>query len=591
MASGDVWILSINTKMMDVPNGQTVVQNVKSGTVVKESSRQDDPMTGWWIQPQSPYSGWFLGIRHTEKEIEKYLESQAAAGNATVDSSTAVESKPDPDTVIDADKMNNAQTAGLLDTTTITYNLADSDFIDIKHVAGVFGLPYQFLPTADPRIVTTNKNNEAVKSSHLLGYEYSNKIVERMPLLFLAPGRPAFLTKYSKAERQSLIGSLIEQGTLGGISTYRTQLDKLLEQGGRYYTFEYKANEYYTFVNPLCRATAVYLGIQNMKLPGAGNVPLSKLNWEDFTGTGIRSIGDFGTFRSVPFYVDAETNISESWSNSTQQSQLASTINGISDMAKEINFMIGMGSTALNIDSVVDADMVSNQESLDALTKKLAGSSAGNFLSNLTGHLTTIATGGKMHFPEIWADSQFTRSYNCHFKFMSPDPSPLSIYLNVLVPLIHLMCLVAPQTINGNVNSYSTPFLVRAIYKGMFNVDTGIITSMSVNKGGDCQWTKNGVPTSIEVDVEIKDLYNVMAITPTKGGFDFGLSYDTLNNTALMDYVANMCGINIFKPEIRRTIEMWYTINLKNKLGDFIQNNIWGNIQDKVQNLIMGIYR
>ena len=149
MASGDVWILSINTKMMDVPNGQTVVQNVKSGTVVKESSRQDDPMTGWWIQPQSPYSGWFLGIRHTEKEIEKYLESQAAAGNATVDSSTAVESKTDPDTVIDADKMNNAQTAGLLDTTTITYNLADSDFIDIKHVAGVFGLPYQFLPVRE----------------------------------------------------------------------------------------------------------------------------------------------------------------------------------------------------------------------------------------------------------------------------------------------------------------------------------------------------------------------------------------------------------------------------------------------------------
>ena len=38
MASGDVWILSINTKMMDVPNGQTVVQNVKSGTIVKYMS-------------------------------------------------------------------------------------------------------------------------------------------------------------------------------------------------------------------------------------------------------------------------------------------------------------------------------------------------------------------------------------------------------------------------------------------------------------------------------------------------------------------------------------------------------------------------
>lgn len=588
MATNDVWIIAVKTNTVDIPNGTTVVQTLNSGTVVKEASRQDDPTTGWWIQCQSPQAGWFMGIRHTEKEIEAYLAAKAEADAAVADAATEVALEPDPEMVIDLDKMNSSATASILDTTTITYNLADSDFIDIKHVAGVFGLPYQFLPTADPRIVTTNDDNEAVKSSHLLGYEYSNKIIERIPLLFLAPGRPAFLTKYNKAERQTLIGSLIEQGVMGGIAANSSDLDKLLEQGGRYYTFEYKNSEYYTFVNPLCRATAIYLGIQNVKLPGA-NTTLNKLNWEDFTSAGIKSITDLGNFSSVPFYVDAESSISENWSNSTQASQLASTINNISDMAKEVNFLIGMGSTALNLDSIVDADMTTNMESLDALTSKLAGSNASNFLSNLTGHLTTLAAGGRMYFPEIWADSQLSRSYNCHFKFMSPDPSPLSIYLNVLVPLIHLMCLVAPQTISGNVNSYSTPFLVRAIYKGMFNVDTGIITSMSVNKGGDCQWTKNGIPTSIEVDIEIKDLYNVMAITPTDGNLI--CSYDTLNNTALMDYVANLCGINIFKPEIRRTIEMWYTINLQNKLGDYIQNNIWGNIQDKVQNLIMGIYR
>ena len=410
-----------------------------------------------------------------------------------------------------------------------------------------------------------------------------------MPLLFLAPGRPAFLKKYSKKDTGTLIEALIHSG-LSGINKNNDDLQDLLSQGGRYYTFEYKSSEYYTYVNPLCRAAAIYLGIEDLVLPGA-KTSLKKLNWEDFTETGISSIGSFGTYRSIPFYVDSETSISENFSNSTTSSQLSSTVNQASDMAREINFLVGMGSTAMNIDNVVSADTASNGENLKSIMDRLTGSGAEGFLANLKSHLSVVASGGKMYFPEIWNDSSFSRSYNCTFKFIAPDPSNLSVYLNVLVPLFHLIGLVGPQTAGGNINAYSSPFLVRAIYKGMFNIDTGIITNMSVTKGGDCQWTKNGIPTSIEVSIEIKDLYNVMAITPTTGGFDFGLSVDTLNNTALMDYVANLCGINIFKPEARRTIEMWYTLNLQNKLGDFIQNNIWGNIQDKVQNLIMGIYR
>ena len=412
MAANDLWIISMDTELKDIPNGTTTVQKVKRGTTVKESARQDDPMTGWWIQPQSPYSGWFLGIRHTEKEIQAYLDAQAAANQATVDSTTSAPAAPDPDTIVDASKMSSAATEALLDNTVITYNIADSDFIDIKNVSGVFGLPYQFLPTADPRIVTTNDAGEAVKKANYIGYEYANKIIERMPLLFLAPGRPAFLTKYNKKERETLIGSLIQQGTLGRIESFGDQLDKLLEQGGRYYTFEYKHSEYYKYVNPLCRATAIYLGIQDLKLPGF-DTTLNKLNWEFYTTTGISSIADFGNYRSVPFYVDAETNISESWSNSTQASQLSSTINGISDMAKEVNFMLGMGGTALGMDSVVDADTATNVQNLKDLTDKLINSSAGGFLSNLTSHISTLAAGGRMYFPEIWADSQFTRTYQC----------------------------------------------------------------------------------------------------------------------------------------------------------------------------------
>ena len=39
------------------------------------------------------------------------------------------------------------------------------------------------------------------------------------------------------------------------------------------------------------------------------------------------------------------------------------------------------------------------------------------------------------------------------------------------------------DTVKDNPNGYVNPFLVRACYKGFFNIDTGIITDMSVTKG------------------------------------------------------------------------------------------------------------
>jgi len=210
----------------------------------------------------------------------------------------------------------------------------------------------------------------------------------------------------------------------------------------------------------------------------------------------------------------------------------------------------------------------------------------GSFFSNLATHIATVASGGKLVFPEIWADSQFSRQYSVNIKLVSPDPSKLSIYLNILVPLFHILSLVGPQTILSNPNGYTNPFLVRAIYKGHFNIDMGIITDLTISKGDECRWTPDGLPTSVDVSLTIKDLYNMLAITSSES-----LKYDTLNNTALMDYIANLCGVNIFKPEISRIIEMWFVNNFENRVDDFFKLDIWGKIQEKVQNGIMNIFR
>ena len=207
----------------------------------------------------------------------------------------------------------------------------------------------------------------------------------------------------------------------------------------------------------------------------------------------------------------------------------------------------------------------------------------GNILSNITTKLQTILTGGRMIFPEIWSESSFSRSYRCTVKLASPSGDKLSIFYNIFVPLYHLIALVLPR--NSSAQTYYSPFLVRAYYKGIFNIDMGIITDMSVSKGGDGEWTPDGLPTSVEVSFDIKDLYESLSMSKAEAEKDQGI----LSNISELDYIANMCGININEPDVTRTIGMAVTLGLTDKIEDKITMNIFGNIgqyfNQKIQNI------
>ena len=451
-------------------------------------------------------------------------------------------------------------------------SLEDNVFSNINKISGVFGLPYQFLPAADTRLIA--EDSTMLQS---IGYEYANKIVEKMPLLLISPGRANFMSKYSKEEKKNLLSYIVSPNNA------ENTLDDLVDSGGRYYTFEYAQTEYYTYLNPMCRIAALFLGIGDIELPDASS-PLKNMDWRNYTERHISSIGDWGDYNSIPFYLNTESSIHENFNNGTQKSLLESSVNSISDMGKELSFLLGQSSSALGVEALRnDAEIASNIENVQSWVNKILGH--GNVLSNLATHLTTVVAGGKLIFPEIWSDSSFSKSYRCEFKFISPDPSPLSIYLNVLVPLFHLICMTCPQSVVSNPNGYTNPFIVKAIYKGFFSVDMGIITDMSVTKGEECRWTREGIPTSINVSIEIKDLYSAMSITPSTIS---NFKYDTMSNTALMDYIATLCGVNIQRPEIGRLTEMW-AVNIGNKITDIVPN-LWGGIEDKVQNIIMNFY-
>ena len=461
-----------------------------------------------------------------------------------------------------------------------TTDTQGSEFYNIGSVLGIQGLPYQFMPHVDTRLDGTSQ----IAS---VGADYASKIIAEMPLLMITPGVPNFAKGYSDEEKKDIISSLI--GTASDLVT--GNLNDLLSRTGRYYTFQPKITDYFNYLNPMARICARLMEVQDKTVEFDGSMQkLDNVNWMNYTQKKLSSIIDLATdYMAIPFYIDSETQINESFSNDVTDSSLASTINSISDLTKELTFLLGYGGSIVDIDGLVSGDTLQNSENLTELLNNLTNKAGGfGWLNSLTKQIGSVATGGRLIFPKIWSDSSFTRSYDINIKLRSPDMDNFSLFLNIILPLCFLICLTQPRMVTNNPNAYASPFLVRAVYKGFFNVDMGIITSLSFTKGDEAQWNNMGIPTTVDVSMTITDLYSAMSITPTSMG---NLSYDTLDNTALMDYLMTMCGINVYKSEISRAIDMWLVNNFYNRASDLFSTSLWGNIRQSVSNAILNLYR
>lgn len=487
---------------------------------------------------------------------------------------------------------NNGDEGGTEDTTTYiddsfakmySSNISDEQYLSnlsegltVNSVRGILGIPHQFLPLTDPRLDGSISDNSG------LGRKYAEKIIQPMPLLLMTPGIPSFMASYSKSQKSTVLKHF--SGLTMGV------LDSLInEHSGKYYSLKYDYTGYFSYVNPMLRSAAYYLGIEDYQI---NNRSLGDYNWlyypanrgdnEDIYGNeGLTKF--LGTYAgAIPIYVDSISSVDDSFSNSTTESSLAGMINGVSDKGRELNFLLGnvSGTLGLNYDKIMefsDSSIETVEQSVNSMLGK------GNVVSNLLGNFQTLLSGGRMLFPEIWDSSSFSRSYNCKMKLVSPSGDKFSIYLNILVPLFMMLAFVLPRQSTNQ--AYFSPFLVRAYYKGLFNVDMGIITDLSISKGDEGQWTKDGLPTTLEISFSIKDLYNGMFMS---GGYKV-TDPTIMSNITELDYIANSCGININEPEIYRTLRMYYGLGL-GKIKDKFENDIFHGIGQAVNNKLNMIF-
>ena len=207
-----------------------------------------------------------------------------------------------------------------------------------------------------------------------------------------------------------------------------------------------------------------------------------------------------------------------------------------------------------------------------------------------------VLQGGKISFPEIWSNSEYNESYSISMKLRSPDNDPLSIFLNVIKPYCEWLCLTLPHNATGipgtfgqgayDPNSYISPFLVKAFCKSLFNIDLGIITNLQATRGAECQWSDDGLPTQIDLNIEITNLYSQLSMPSFNSISDYT---EIFTNSYYLDFLGNMVGCNVMEEHFI-TDKMSALADILGASVDRIPSTLYGGLQQAVYRKIGSIF-
>lgn len=462
----------------------------------------------------------------------------------------------------------------------------------------LFGLPYQFTPIVDPRVSQV---------SNTLGASYAEKIIADGAVCTIIPGKPKYLPNSNSTARQSTTSGLLLASNQGFRSTGAIQ--SVVNSGGadyfRLYDFEKCYHEYMSYVNLLCRSGAALLGLEEtFSLPG-GNTSFMQYNWANWKWSNRAKGSNVGTFISnlkstksylsggiglydegerqesndsifnnteyVQFYVDPESAASDSLSNSQTESQLKSLFDSNSGLLKELAFMMdsGMvGDKAADFSSFVSESV----GSLGAFTEETLSGTPFSALGRIINLGGNVLKGENIIIPDIYQTTSYTKSYDLTVHLKSPYGTKLSYYLNIFVPMMHLMALAMPKATSAN--SFHSPFIIKAFIEGAWSCNLGLVQSITVNKVGESR-SIDGLPMEVDVSLSIADLYSDLSMNTNADVTNF------VNNASLVDYLATNCGLSLAQPNFSEKINL-----VLNTVGNIPRN--FGSAGNQI--LEKGIY-
>lgn len=421
----------------------------------------------------------------------------------------------------------------------------------INKMSRTFGLPPQWNGYVDRRLPVGN-------SAYIVGRRYMETIMSSPTILSLCPGKiqpsNALADAAATASTEMSATDLISSLTSGTFEPF-WKFEEVWMNG-------FGGGGYIDCCNVLCAYAACCMAINDSLKSGNrqflggegkftdltvpwggstyGTINVNDLLDPTFNSERLDYATGFGDFLSrwtkaashvdthfVHFNANGGMSVEDQFDTTTRQSVIEQVINGgISNTVKDIAFM-----TNGAIGGEVESDLAS--------VKDIAISSLGGTIGSLVGAAMEIMHGGAISFPKVIDDCTWGRSFTFTVKFTSVYADTESRFLNVVMPYLCLACFFLPKQLKNTIDMYTYPPVVRAFARGVYACDCGVLTGISVKRGGedDTAWTANGQPMEIDVSFSIQSLHSRLMQSDSKIWF--------IKNTGMQMYIGTLCGIDM----------------------------------------------
>ena len=466
----------------------------------------------------------------------------------------------------------------------------------------LFGLPHQLLEHNDHRVSSTSN----------LGRMFTETIILDAPIIYIKPGTSNFLPGMSYDEKAAYVASFVDlAGDVVEKAELAAKIKEDTEKGDiRYFDFTQNYARYMSNVNMLCRLGSVFMGLNGKQVPWvkSGSITYGAYDWRLYSYTnevqnqtisqvvinGISSSdsiiplltnvvdGIIAQDEYVKFYVDASTSFSESANNSTTSSVINNFTDQMSEIGKELAFFSGVSGVEL------DNLMTTATGGVDEIVSSVAGNANGQlstFLKRLVGSSSQLLAGSNFLAPDIWSDSSYGKSYSFTIILTTPYGNAESWYLNIFVPLMHVLGFSLP--IQTSANTFTSPMLVQMFAPGWFSCDMGIVDSISIDKGGSGDaWSSSGYPNEYKISVSIRDLYSSLALPDSFSITQF------FNNTGLLNYLMVNCGVDITKTGLNDRLAVFANL-FSNTFKDLVKESVFNMRYSFIDTLkrVFSLYR
>ena len=218
-------------------------------------------------------------------------------------------------------------------------------------------------------------------------------------------------------------------------------------------------------------------------------------------------------FAGIRLWMTDDTTVTENFSNEYSENVIQSKIAAVSGIGQQIRDFAKASGTAVGETFKKISDFTGKAAaSVSASAVKLAGGDEGiaqvvsGNVSGLVGTAAELILQGKaISLPKVWKNSTYNPAVSFTVKLVSPYGSPEAINKYVLEPLLYILLLTSPRTVDGL--SYGLPRPIRVRAYGLTNINLGMVQNVTVNRGGgSAAFNQYKQPLTIDVVITVSPL-------------------------------------------------------------------------------------